>query len=210
MIPDVIQATQNWARIPSSAFPRVVKLNKPVTFKASFGSTQVAAGAEVTAVAARNLMLTVAPNATSSLKGTVSIDDTNFKTMLSGLYDAWRAKRIEQARDEWAQRRGNPVPVVEQAVAVAADGRPLMKTDGTYPLLLASIKSGEVTEITPHNITKWGQVQPGKFNGQQCWDVDVDFEAATAFGKFSTSAIAKVVNGKVANWVYRGSGESVP
>ncbi|OAI57448.1 hypothetical protein AYO49_01955 [Verrucomicrobiaceae bacterium SCGC AG-212-N21] len=209
-IPDVTAATQNWTRIPQSAFPRVVKLKKPATFKAKFGSTQVAAGTEVMAVAGQQNMLTISPNAASTLRGTVPIDDTNLKVMLTGLYDAWRDKRISAARVAWEQRKDMPEPVVVNAVMVTADGKPIMEKDGTYPLLLASMKVGQVTEVTPKNIKKWGQAEPGDFKGQKCWKVPVDFDAATAFGVFSTVAVARVVDGKVADWTYRDSGESIP
>jgi hypothetical protein len=188
----------------------MVKVKKPATFKAKFGSTQVAAGKEVMAVAAQQSILTIAPNAASTLRGTVPIDDTNFKAILTVLYDAWRDKRVSAARAAWDQRKQVPEPAVANLVMVAADGKPLMERDGTYPLLLASMRIGQVTEVTPRNIKKWGQAEPGDFNGRKCWNVPVDFDAATAFGVFSTVAVARVVDGRVADWIYRDSGESVP
>jgi hypothetical protein len=209
-IPPVSVATQNWTRIPLSAFPRMVKLKKPAMFKAKFGSTQVAAGTDVMAMSAQQNILTIAPNAASTLRGTVPIDDTNLKAALTVLYDAWRDKRVSEARTAWEQRKVVPEPVVVNAVMVAEDGKPLMEKDGTYPLLLASMRVGQVTEVTPKNIKKWGRAEPGDFKGKKCWNVPVDFDAATAFGVFSTVAVARIVDGKVADWIYRDSGESVP
>jgi hypothetical protein len=210
VIPDIVQATQNWTRIPLSAFPRVVKLSKPVAFKASFGSTQVAAGAEVTAMAVQNGTLTVAPNAASSLRGTVAMDDTNLKTVLTGLYDAWRAKRVEQARYAWEHRNDTPAAEPPKPVAASSDGKPEQAPDGTYPLLMASMKTGQVTEVTPFNITKWGSAEQAEFRGEKCWNVTIDYTADTAFGKFPGVAVAKVVGGRVAGWFYRDSGEVIP
>jgi hypothetical protein len=210
VIPDIVQATQNWTRIPLSAFPRVVKLSKPVTFRASFGSTQVAAGADVTAMAVQNGTLTVAPNAASSLRGTVAMDDTTLKSVLTGLYDAWRAKRVEQARYAWEHRNDAPAAGPPKPIAASADGKPEQASDGTYPLLLASMKIGQVTEVTPFNITKWGSAEQSEFKGEKCWNVTIDYTADTAFGKFPGVAVAKVVGGRVAGWFYRDSGEVIP
>jgi hypothetical protein len=207
-IPDVARATDNWMHIPPTAFPRPVKLNKAISFKTSFGVTEVAAGSEVTAIAAREGMATVAPNAQSALRTTVPIDATDLKATLTTVYDAWRARRVEDARRAWEQRDSGPAPA--QAPQLAGDVKPQMASDGTYPLLLASMKSGQVTEITPTNVRRWGQPEKGQFKSESCWDVPVEFDAQTAFGKISSEAIAKVLHGRVAGWFYKGSGESVP
>jgi hypothetical protein len=207
-IPDVVQATQNWALIPPTAFPRPVKLTAPAAFASKFGSTQVPAGSEVTALSIQSGTLTVAPNAQSPLRATVPIDSTNLKAVLTAGYDAWRAKRIEEAR--LAAKNRKAAPVVEQATLVSADGKPVQAPDGTYPLLLASMLAGQVTEVTPASIRHWGAPEPGNFKGQTCWVMPVEYDAQTAFGKISSSALAKVVAGKVAGWFYKGSEEPVP
>jgi hypothetical protein len=209
-IPSVELATANWTRIPLTAFPRIAKLTKAIMFKANFGSTQVAAGSEVTVLAAQDRMLTVAPNAQSPLRATVELEATDLQETLTKLYEAWRLKRIAAARYAWEHRNdAAPAPVVA-APTVDADGKPQMGTDGAYPLLLASMKAGQVTEVTPHNITKWGHAEQGDFKGKKCWNVPVDFDAVTAFGTFPTVAMAKVVDGNVAGWFYRDSGEAIP
>jgi hypothetical protein len=72
------------------------------------------------------------------------------------------------------------------------------------------MRAGLVTEVTPNSITHWGSAEQGNHNGKPCWMVTVDYDAQTAFGKFSTTAVAKVVDGRVAGWFYKGSGEPVP
>ena len=72
------------------------------------------------------------------------------------------------------------------------------------------MKSGVVTEITPQSITRWGDAEKGEVNGKPCWNVPVEFDAATAFGRFHTEAFARVVEGRVSGWYYKGSGEVVP
>jgi hypothetical protein len=207
-IPDVVQATQNWARIPASAFPRPVKLAAPVAFASKFGSTQVPAGSEVTALSIQSGTLTIAPNAQSPLRATVAIDSTNLKAVLTAGYDAWRNKRIEEAR--LAAKSRPPVAAVDLSTLVSADGKPVQAADGTYPLLLASMQAGQVTEVTPGSIRRWGAPEQGAFQGQACWVLLVEYDAQTAFGKISSVAMAKVVAGKVAGWFYKGSEEPVP
>lgn len=207
-IPDIERATAHWTKIPASAFPRLARLSKPITFKTSFGATEVPAGSEVAVVSAQAGVLTVAPNAQSTMRATVPLEATDLKTTLTGLYEAWRAKRIEAARYAWEHREKTPV-----AAAVAStlpDGKPALGTDGSYPLLMDSMKTGQVTEITPTSITRWGSPEAGTLDGKPCWIVPVEYDAQTAFGKMSTKAVAKVVDGKVAGWFYQGSGEPVP
>jgi len=78
--------------------------------------------------------------------------------------------------------------------------------DGTYPLLVASMKSGQVTEIKADIIKEWGE--PVLAEG--VWTVIVKYETNTMFGKFDTEAQAYVKNGAVEKWIYTGSGEVVP
>ena len=208
-IASVEQATANWTRIPATAFPRQVKLIQPVAFKAAYGSTQMATGTEVTALALQNGALILAPTPSSAARATVVIDATDLKATLTVAYNAWRERRTEEARIAWKGRDRSPAPSTSSP-AVAADGRPQPGVDGTYPLLLASMRAGVVTEVTPTSITRWGSAEPGDLNGRPCWMVAVDYDAQTAFGKFSTTAVAKVVDGRVAGWFYKGSGEPVP
>jgi hypothetical protein len=150
----------------------------------------------------------VAPNAQSALRATVELESTDLQAILTQVYDAWRAKRIEAARQSWQHRNENAA-APENSVP-ASDDKPEMGPDGTYPLLIASMTAGIVTDITPSNVVRWGQPIRGEHKGQPCWDIPVDFNAQTAFGKISSSAVAKVVRGRVVGWFYKGSGESVP
>jgi hypothetical protein len=207
-IPDVAQATQNWTRIPPTAFPRPVTLTAPIVFISKFGSTQVPIGAEVTALSIQNGFVTHAPIAQSPLRASAPIDSTNLKAVLTAGYDAWRTRRIEEAK--LAAKNRKPAAAVDQATLVSADGKPVQASDGTYPLLLASMQAGQVTEVTPNSIRRWGSPEQGNFKGQTCWILPVEYDAQTAFGKISSAAMAKVVGGKVAGWFYKGSEEPVP
>ena len=91
-----------------------------------------------------------------------------------------------------------------------ANAKPERSEDGTYPLLLASMKAGQVTEVKPDNIKSWGDVTSEKIDDVTYWTVVVKYETQTMFGKFETEAQARIKDGKVEKWVYVGSGEVVP
>ncbi len=212
VIPDIEEATARWTRIPATAFPRQVKLLRPAAFTGTYGQTRMNAGSEVTALAFASGSLTIAPAPASPMRATVPVDDTDLKILLTTAYARWRDARLADAKLAWERSQKSPSPVASLTPSSqsAADGRPQASADGTYPLLLASMKSGMVTEVTPTSITRWGTPEPGDFNGKRCWNVPVDYDASTTFGKFSTTAVAKVVDGRVAGWFYLGSGEPVP
>ncbi|MDB6006677.1 MAG: hypothetical protein JWR15_3664, partial [Prosthecobacter sp.] len=92
----------------------------------------------------------------------------------------------------------------------SSNDKPTKDADGSYPLLLASMKSGEVTEIKPDNIKSWSDPTQEKIDGTEYWTVNVKYETQTMFGKFETEAQARIKNGRVEKWVYTGSGEVVP
>ncbi len=93
---------------------------------------------------------------------------------------------------------------------VAPDGKPLRSPDGSYPLLLASMKARQVTEVTPANVKKWSAAESQKIDGKDYWVVTVIYETQTQFGIFQTEAQARVIHGAVEKWIYSGSGEQVP
>jgi endo-alpha-1,4-polygalactosaminidase (GH114 family) len=72
------------------------------------------------------------------------------------------------------------------------------------------MKAGQVTEITPTNIKKWGDAQLEKIDEKEYWTIIVDYTTKTMFGDFDTQAQARVFGGKVEKWIYTGSGEVVP
>lgn len=206
--------TDNWMKIPPTAFPREVKLLQDVEFKMSVGSSKVAAGAKAYALAAQQGILTVAPTATSPARAQVAIDSTDLKPQLTAVYEAWQAKRADELKAIAARKQqmaaSAPVAAAPSAGEVDPAGKPVRASDGTYPLLLASIKSGQVTEIKPENIQGWQDPQSTTVQGKPGWAVKVNFKANTVFGLYDAEAQAVVLNGKVTGWFYTGSGEEVP
>ncbi len=209
-------ATQNWANIPKSAFPRQVKLKKDLDLQMKIGNstaaTQVKAGGNIVAVGQDGMDILVSPTETSPMRGKVGMDDTDLKETLTEIYERWKVARTETLRRAHefklvaAERAKNAPPPTKGATASAGNDKPSRDADGTYPLLLASMKSGQVTEIKPESIKEWGEPQMT----EGVWTVIVKYETQTMFGKFDTEAQAQIKNGKVEKWIYTGSGEEVP
>lgn len=214
--PTIDVATQNWTVIPKSAFPRQVILKRDLSLQMKIGNntaaTQVKAGGGIIAVGQEGTQILVSPTETSPMRGKVALDDTNLKEMLTDVYARWKVARTETLRRAHdfklaaAERAKNAPPPTKGATASASNDKPSKDADGTYPLLVASMKSGQVTEIKPETIKEWGE--PQMTDG--IWTVIVKYETQTMFGKFDTEAAAHIKNGKVEKWIYTGSGEEVP
>lgn len=204
--------TGNWLKIPPTAFPREVKLLEDAMFKMSVGASKVAAGGIAFAMAAENGVLTLAPTKESSARAQLPIDSTDLKAQLNEAYEKWKILRVEELKASAARRQQANTQQVAAASSNEADasGKPLRAADGTYPLLIASMKRGQVTEITPDNIKGWEEPQPTKIQGKNGWGVRLHYEAKTIFGLMPVDAQAMVLDGKVVGWYYTGSGEEVP
>jgi hypothetical protein len=156
--------------------------------------------------------LVMAPSPESPFRGSLAIDDTNIKEIVIAAYEAYKTRTTEAARQEFEAKKmaaKNPKAAAAKAGPLP-DTKPEKSEDGTFAVLLDSMKAGEVTEIKPENIKKWGDVTREKAEKDSFWSVIVTFEATTPFGKFEQDAQAQIKNGKVVKWVYTGSGEIVP
>ncbi len=212
--PPIETVVGNWSSIPKSAFPRPVKMNRQFEFKIKVGSgtasSVVHPGSDVIAVAQQGAQLVIAPTPDSAARAEVSMEDTNLKEILTDTYEKWKVWRTETLRRAHEFRKNAAQRVAQGGPAKAGDDKPEKNEDGAYPILLASMSSGEVTEIKPDNIKEWGEAVREKIDGEDYWTVIVKYEANTMFGKFDTEAQARIKNGKVFKWVYTGSGEVVP
>ena len=204
--------TKGWTQLPKSAFPRAVKLMKEVTFKFSVGLSTMKAGAEVVALSLENGQLIIAPSEAAKARTAVAVDDTDLKSRVAAAYEQWKVERVAAARRafEDGQRAPKSPPPVAAAALVEASGKPARAPDGTYPLLLARLKTGAPSEITPQNILRWQEAQSATFNGKPAWTVEVRYRTKTMFGDMDVDSLAYVQNGRVQKWLYKGSGEEVP
>ncbi len=215
VLPTIEEATKNWTVLPKSAFPRQVTMKRDLQLSMKIGtssaSTQVKAGGKMYAVGQDGANILVSPSDTSPMRGAVALDDTDLKDVLTQGYERWKItytetlKRAHEFKLVAAERAKN-APPESKGTAKAGNDKPAKDKDGTYPLLVASMKSGQVTEIKPDIIKEWGE--PQLTDG--VWTVIVKYETQTMFGKFDTEAQAHIKNGAVEKWIYTGSGEVVP
>ncbi len=212
--PPLDEVVKGWKEIPKKAFPRPVKLLKDVEFKMSVGSSRVKAGGSAMALGQEGENLIVAPTENSPAHSQVSLGDTDLKETLTQAYDTWKVKMAEWQRRQWEFRKtaaANAQNVIKSdPQAINRSDMPKRNPDGTYDVLLTSMKTGQVNEITPSNIKKWGAAQVTKINGKDYITVIVNYTTKTMFGDFDTEAQARIMNGRVEKWVYTGSGEVVP
>ena len=212
------ELTQNWTVIPAGFFaqPKQVTMKRDFeltlkTGKATAKST-VKAGGKIYVTGQNGTNLIVGTNPGSPMRGEVAMDDTDIKEVFAVAYENVKQIRTEEAKRAHEYR----LAAAERAKNAPAsgggtgNGKPEKDDDGKYPILVASMKSGEVTEITPDAVKSWGDPQQEKIDGTDYWTVNVKYETQTMFGKFETEAQARIKNGKVEKWVYTGSGEVVP
>jgi hypothetical protein len=207
--------TGNWLKIPESAFPREVKLLQDALFKMSVGASTIPAGRTAFALSADKGVLTLAPTVTSAARAQLPIDATDLKAQLNASYDKWKITRAEELKAIAAKKllNASQAPAVSAGPSsseVDAGGKPVRDAKSAYPLLIASMNSGQVTEIKADHIIRWQDAQPITIQGKPGWAIKVECEVKTIFGLQPVEAQALVLNGKVTGWYYTGSGEEVP
>jgi hypothetical protein len=174
----------------------------------------MAAGSTAYALAMNAGMLTISPAPASPARAQVALDDTDLKAVLHEGYERFKPLRTAALKKIWERKRAMAAggESVQTSLEGSTDeaGRPKQNADGSYSLLLASMKSGQVTEAKPENIKRWGQPTPQLIDGKNGWAVRVNYEATTIFGPMEVEAQALIIGGKVKGWYYTGSGEEVP
>jgi hypothetical protein len=221
VFPPVDEVTQNWAVVPKGFFntPKQVTMKKDLELKMQMGKATAAttfkAGTKIFVMGQEGTNLVVGASAGSPMRGLVAMDETDFKEVFTAAYEQVKVVQTENARKAHEYRlaaaeRAKNAPAAPAGGGSSSNDKPTKAADGTYPLLLASMKSGEVTEIKPDNIKSWGDPAQEKIDGAEYWTVNVKYETQTMFGKFETEAQARIKNGRVEKWVYTGSGEVVP
>ena len=243
-IPDfkpIEELVGNWKKIPASAFPRQVTLKAKAKyiFAGGAGSSTAPAGGKTFAISFSGDKLVITPNKQSNVRGTISIDDTNYKEILGDEYEKYKQRK---KREIYAQReRARTIAATEvettqttssantnesQSNRVTSISRiskeklsdyeneigkmPEAENDGRVPIMMRSIRSGDVSEIRLNEISYWGPIRYEIVDNRAYWTATVNYKTTSLFGTFPTEAMALMRNGKVENWLYTGSLEEVP
>ena len=214
--PPIQKFVGNWDKIPSTVFPRDIKLLVSVECKSDFGGSTLKPGSSAVALSEENGVLVVAPSLAVPVKGQVNIDDTNLKEVLTGIYDNWKARQIATAKATYLYAQGASARkelagrFSDTQKSVVAGDRPVQNPDGTVPVCIDSINAGKVADIRLRSISKWGPLEFEEIDGTKYWTVTVDYKSKTLFGEIDTQAQALILNNEVQKWIYTGSGEIVP
>jgi hypothetical protein len=212
------EITANWEKIPVSAFPREFVTNQDITLTMMIGggsakkifkkgSTLYALNQEANT---GNIVVGTSKNEKEAIKATVKIDDINFKEVLIDVYNKWkineesRVQHQEEMKDQ--QQARSKEQQKNPAAAKGLGSKPTRDSSGVYPLLISSMKSGKVTDITPEKVISWGE--PLQLDGM--WVINVMFTTQTLLGKMDVEAQAQIKGDVVMKWIYTGSGEEVP
>jgi len=243
-IPDfkpIEELVGNWKKIPASAFPRQVTLKAKAkyVFAGGAGSSTAPAGGKTFAISLSGDKLVITPNKQSNVRGTISINDTNYKEILGDEYEKYKQRK---KREVYAQReRARAIAATEvetnqptsstntnesRANRVTSISRiskeklsdyeneigkmPEAEDDGRVPIMVRSIRSGDVSEIKLNEISYWGPIRYEIVDNRAYWTATVNYKTTSLFGTFPTEAMALMRNGKVENWLYTGSLEEVP
>jgi hypothetical protein len=207
--------TANWSSIPPSAFPRPVTLLKDALFKMSVGGATIKAGAKATALSLQGSQLMLAPTETSAARAMLPIDDTDLKASITSGYERWKVARVTALRRLHERKLAEAANANSSAPTAAPGsvdpaGKPIAGVDGSFPLLIAHLKSGAVTELLAENIRTWSEAVPFMHQGKPAWSVKVSAEVNTLFGLQPVEIMAVVRDGRVEGWYYTGTGEPVP
>ena len=235
------QLVGNWKQIPPSAFPRKVTLKAKAKyiFAGGAGSSTAPAGANTFAISLSGENLVITPNTQSKVRGTISIDDTDYKEILGEEYEKYkqrkkkevyarrvRAREIAESEVELAQETSSTNTSQSRPNQVTSISRipkdqlsdyeneigemPEADNDGRVPIMVSSIRSGAVSEIRLNEISYWGPIRYEIVDNRAYWTATVNYKTTSLFGTFPTEAMALMRNGKVENWLYTGSLEEVP
>ena len=235
------QLVGNWKQIPPSAFPRKVTLKAKAKyiFAGGAGSSTAPAGAKTFAISLSGEKLVITPNTQSKVRGTISIDDTDYKEILGEEYEKYkqrkkkevyarrvRAREIAESEVELAQETSSTNTSQSRPNQVTSISRipkdqlsdyeneigkmPEADNDGRVPIMVSSIRSGAVSEIRLNEISYWGPIRYEIVDNRAYWTATVNYKTTSLFGTFPTEAMALMRNGKVENWLYTGSLEEVP
>ena len=103
--PELLNAVKNWNAIPRSVFPlRAVTINKDVKFNIysksgqPIGSSMLPAGREVVAIGHKGNLLSISPSNKGTMRGTIAMDDTDFKDGVAYLFELRKMQRVAYAQ----------------------------------------------------------------------------------------------------------------
>jgi hypothetical protein len=208
VLPDIEVVTRRWSAVPPQVFPVSVTVARDV---ATASGEKLPKGAIITITGQDGFRLNAVTTDDPATRLRVTLEDTDFMARVTTLYRAWAIQQKDSLGNAFAvDAFGKYLEQQRTKKQFGETGKPLRNADGSYPILLESMLQGQVTEITPDVIFKWGEAEERIANGAKYWVIRVDYRLKTVFSKAEASAEAWIKDARVVKWVYTGSGEVVP
>ena len=117
--PELLAAVKNWAAIPRSVFPRPavtikedVKMNIYSISGQVVGSSILPAGREVVAIGHKGNLLSITPGNKGTARGSISMDQTDFKDGVAYLFELRKRQRAALAAKKTEPKLKPTKPVV--------------------------------------------------------------------------------------------------
>lgn len=211
----------NWRGVPRRAYPEMVTLKKPVELELKIdgkvsGKSTLRVGQQAYPVALEGSTLIVSGRpGDTTLRGEIAVEDSDFKDQIRQTYEAWKTRqagRVHKLRKEEKQRllaaSGNGVEAPDAKVSLLGD-EPEVNPDGSVPVMVESIRSGQVKEIQLDNIDYWRWNGYEEIGDAGYWTGVVGYTANTIFGEINAEGKALIRNGRVVRWIYSGSEEEI-
>lgn len=209
----------NWHEVPKSAFPEMVVINEPIEVTIErdgkvIGSSSYPEGRQLYPISLSNGKLQVSASKDGKgAVGSIDIDATNFKEQVREKYEDWKTRQMNLYAKRQKEEKRRLETITEESSS-AQNTDPLGKAperlpDGSIPVMVESIKNGEVTEIKLDRISDWRWIGQEEYGGTTYWVGAVAYLAETIFGEIYAEGKALIRDGKVVKWIYSGSEEEI-
>lgn len=138
--PELLNAVKNWNAIPKSVFPlQAVTINKEVKFNIysksgkPIGSSMLPAGREVVAIGHKGNILAISPSNKGTMRGSIAMDDTDFKDGVAYLFELRKMQRLAYAKrkaeesENIAMKTKSPAPTKTKTAPKTKTSTPLFE-----------------------------------------------------------------------------------
>jgi hypothetical protein len=210
-IKPLLDIVDNWNQVPLKAYPKQVMLKQEISFQLvvdgqAIGGSTMKVGSSVAPVRLNGEILQVANLANRNMKNQLPVDQTNFKELITGRYDAFVAKTNAQVLANRAKAKkhldDNPELVLKfSGVEKGWDNQ----NDPRFAAVKQSLAKGEVKAVQVNEAQQFRWNGSEKINGDRyrgTYDtVSVKFEVKTIFGVFPNEFKCLLQAGRVVGWI---------
>ena len=137
--PELLAAVKNWTKIPPSVFPlrsvtikKDLKMNIYSQLGQPIGSSTLPSGREVVALAHTGNMLTVSPSGKGTMRGTIAMDETDFKDGVAYLFELRKRQRAALAKQKTEPKKPAKTLVSNAPPSDVKPNKPVTKSTSLF------------------------------------------------------------------------------